>query len=218
MPESDQDQQLEKILPIEEKELPSLDDELMQIYKHIQVLPFEEIRNIARMLSILCNYILDEAIEKKRSLNTKNDITALTALALFESKSNHVNTFDLSHDPKWHGQKIDVNCTSGTINLRPIFAHLHNNPGYSPSEEEAAKLCNLSVSYFSRLFKNVANENYSTYCLRAKIEFSKRLLVNTDMTINQIGEKSGFCDSSHYIRTFKRFENITPTAYQKRYK
>ena len=51
--------------------------------------------------------------------------------------------------------------------------------------EKAASLCNISVSYFSRLFKKELNITFSRYVNMLKIREAKELL---ELTRLQIGE------------------------------
>ena len=46
------------------------------------------------------------------------------------------------------------------------------------------------------------------------MENAKRLLENTDLTISEITEKVGICDSAHFSRVFKEFYNMPPASYR----
>ncbi|MNE45002.1 HTH-type transcriptional regulator YesS [compost metagenome] len=80
-----------------------------------------------------------------------------------------------------------------------------------------AKLCHISTSYFSRIFIKETGENFSVFTPRLKIEWAKQLLETTDEPINQISDQLGFCDAGYFIKTFKKFENLTPAVYRSWY-
>ena len=40
------------------------------------------------------------------------------------------------------------------------------------------------------------------------------LLAETQKTVEQIAEETGFCDSSYFCKIFKRFESITPSQFR----
>ena len=47
-----------------------------------------------------------------------------------------------------------------------------------------------------------------------KIQAAKMLLAETQKTVEQIAEETGFCDSSYFCKIFKRFESITPSQFR----
>lgn len=60
------------------------------------------------------------------------------------------------------------------------------------------------------------NINYKQYLNKLRIKEAKKLLLNTSIPINLIAEKVGFCYSNSFSRTFRQFENMTPTQYRKK--
>jgi YesN/AraC family two-component response regulator len=48
-----------------------------------------------------------------------------------------------------------------------------------------------------------------------KIKWAKKLLEATDMPISQISDELGFNESGYFIKTFKKYEDITPAVYRK---
>ena len=74
----------------------------------------------------------------------------------------------------------------------------------------------MSPSYFSRKFKRAFGVGYAEYVMSQRIEYSKQLLLDSEMTMNSITEKIGYYSVSHFISSFKRFNSITPSEYRKR--
>lgn len=52
------------------------------------------------------------------------------------------------------------------------------------------------------------------YITKRKIKAAKMLLAETQKTVDQIVEETGFCDSSYFCKIFKRFESITPSQFR----
>ncbi|WP_090909517.1 helix-turn-helix domain-containing protein [Paenibacillus sp. cl141a] len=48
-------------------------------------------------------------------------------------------------------------------------------------------------------------------------EMAKRLLESTDSPIHPVSDDLGFCDTGYFIKTFKKFENLTPAVYRNMY-
>jgi two-component system, response regulator YesN len=84
------------------------------------------------------------------------------------------------------------------LTLKDIAAHVHLNP-----------------SYFSVLFKEQANLNFSEYITRRRIQRAKELVISTNLPINEIAEEVGYKTSKYFIKIFKEIEGITPSIYRK---
>ncbi|MGN0372720.1 MAG: helix-turn-helix domain-containing protein [Enterocloster sp.] len=78
-----------------------------------------------------------------------------------------------------------------------------------------AETYGLSPNYFSSVFKKKAGCNFVSYLTKTRIEKSKQLLLETDLTVQKIAEKVGYYSNSFFIRAFKKQENITPLEYRK---
>jgi two-component system response regulator YesN len=75
----------------------------------------------------------------------------------------------------------------------------------------------MNVSYYSlsRWFKEFMGDTFVNYLTTIRLEKAKELLINTDASVKQICERTGFNDSSSFIRVFKKFCSITPIQYRK---
>lgn len=80
-----------------------------------------------------------------------------------------------------------------------------------------AKLCGRSLSAFKRDFKNEFKTTPSRWLITKRLEHSKTLLLGTELNINQICYESGFKNSSHYIRAFKKKYNSPPNQFRLSY-
>ena len=85
------------------------------------------------------------------------------------------------------------------------------------TEAEVADHCNLSYSYFSRMFKKVMHQSFSEYLIHYRITKAEQLLSSTDQSISEISEKVGFSAPSYFIYQFKAKKNISPKQYKMKY-
>lgn len=85
------------------------------------------------------------------------------------------------------------------------------------TNRQMADICGLSVSYFIKQFKRVYRMSPQEYIMQRRIRKSRDLLMQTELSMDEIREKLGFCNSSHFIRRFKEKEGITPLQYRERY-
>jgi AraC-like DNA-binding protein len=73
---------------------------------------------------------------------------------------------------------------------------------------------NMNASYLSRFYKEQSGESLVDCINRKRITEAKRLLKDTELNMNDIAEQTGFSSSNALIRSFKRYEGITPGKYK----
>ncbi|MBQ2614914.1 MAG: helix-turn-helix transcriptional regulator [Clostridia bacterium] len=79
---------------------------------------------------------------------------------------------------------------------------------------EYARMCNLSESRFSHLFKEHTGLTPIQYILNIKIQRAKELLENTDLPILQISEIIGMQSQNYFSRIFKKHTGLSPLKYR----
>jgi len=80
---------------------------------------------------------------------------------------------------------------------------------------EAAEVCGVSYSYFSRTFSRVMKMNFSHYVNLERINQSMKELALTNRSITEIALDCGFASASYYIQTFRRIKHISPNQFRK---
>ena len=55
------------------------------------------------------------------------------------------------------------------------------------------------------------------YLLQLRITHSKRLLCDTDYSITQIAESSGFSSQNYFTQAFKKLVGVSPRAYRQKH-
>jgi len=94
---------------------------------------------------------------------------------------------------------IDKNALTETININ-----------------ELALKSNVSPTHFSRVFRQHLGASPKKYINTIKIDSAMAYLVNTDKTILEICELSGFNDIAYFNRVFKEHANCSPSQYRKK--
>ena len=103
---------------------------------------------------------------------------------------------------------------SGTMKDAVLYIHTHFQKPISL--DEVAQVAKYNSCYFSTAFRNELGVTFSEYLTKLRIEYAKKLLISTDEVVGEIGKRSGFLSPSTFLQSFKKYENMTPTAYRKR--
>ncbi|MDF2613409.1 MAG: two component transcriptional regulator, AraC family [Clostridia bacterium] len=83
--------------------------------------------------------------------------------------------------------------------------------------EDVASHIHLSKSYFTSLFKTKTGESFRNYLLNAKIEYAKKLLQESDITVSNLSYLLGYEEYRSFNRAFKKNTGKTPSEYHKLY-
>lgn len=81
---------------------------------------------------------------------------------------------------------------------------------------ELKKYIFYSYSYVCRSFNKYLGKSLLNYLNEIRLEHSKYLLRNTRYSILEIANNIGFSSVGYYNKIFKKYYNITPTAYRKK--
>ena len=55
---------------------------------------------------------------------------------------------------------------------------------------------------------------YKDYIISLRVEYAKKLLLTEPLSVNEICEKTGYNNVSHFIQLFKKMTGTTPTKYR----
>lgn len=85
------------------------------------------------------------------------------------------------------------------------------------SLSQLAALAGMSPHYFSELFKQSTGRTPHNYVLLKRIERAKQQLRDPKRSVIDAGLDSGFQNSSHFARVFRRIEGTTPSKFRAEY-
>ena len=77
-----------------------------------------------------------------------------------------------------------------------------------------ADLCDVSKSYFCRMFKETVGVGVGEYVIRLRMEEACRLLETTDMTVVAVAVDVGYVDCGYFNKLFKKRFGLTPLEYR----
>jgi AraC-like DNA-binding protein/mannose-6-phosphate isomerase-like protein (cupin superfamily) len=101
--------------------------------------------------------------------------------------------------------------------LQPSFDYVLEHFHEELKATDMAALCNMSSSYFSRIFNRHMGMNFNEYVNYIRITEAEKLLVSTTMNITEIASAVGFSTTSYFIKIFNNYKNISPKQFRKEF-
>ncbi|MFF2886569.1 helix-turn-helix transcriptional regulator [Paenibacillus sp. NPDC057967] len=81
--------------------------------------------------------------------------------------------------------------------------------------DQLAEVTGTSPKYFSSYFKKTFGVNYVEYLNKVRLSHARELLKHSNYSVSEIGEKTGYLNSSTFTTTFKKYYGISPSEYRK---
>lgn len=158
-------------------------------------------------VSAVVSEMLLEVYEKKE------EDRLIQLLSLFKILAESTDTRLLS--------KIGANTLtppSDTARINQVYAYVLTHFSENITVESMAEVANLSTTSFCRYFKKCANRTFVDFLMEIRIGYACKLLIETDKTIGQICQESGYNSISNFNNFFKKATKMTPSAYQKQFR
>ena len=80
-----------------------------------------------------------------------------------------------------------------------------------------AEKFHYSPAYLSKIFRQYGKEKLSAYIMEQKLQGAKKMLLETDKSIQEISQESGYLSPQAFARAFRRELGITPQEYRREY-
>ena len=95
-----------------------------------------------------------------------------------------------------------------------IAEYVRKNYRENLSLEQIADEMNVSVKYVSRIFKEKTGVNLTAFINRVRMDEAKKLLLQTELSVNEVAERVGINSRTTFLRIFKKAVGITPNEYR----
>lgn len=102
------------------------------------------------------------------------------------------------------------------LRIREILQYIEKNPGARHTVESLSERVKMSVNNFHRKFVEGTDTTPKQYLLNMRLEYAKRLLLETVLTIDEIASEAGFMDRYHFSKAFKKHFLYPPVIFRKK--
>ncbi|MCP4130383.1 MAG: helix-turn-helix transcriptional regulator [bacterium] len=107
---------------------------------------------------------------------------------------------------------------STSMEINRSLEYIHTHLGHKIAVEDMASRANLSVSHFTRIFKQETTATPIEYLKQARLEAAKKMLQAADRTITEIAYECGFNSSAYLSSSFAEKYEVSPSEYRRLYK
>lgn len=99
--------------------------------------------------------------------------------------------------------------------INTLVQYIHEHLQEDLNRSELTEVVHLHPDYLSALFSQKMGISLSKYITMERIKEAKRLLLSTDLPINEIAIRTGFPTIPYFSKQFKKLTKLTPNQYRK---
>ena len=99
-----------------------------------------------------------------------------------------------------------------------VVQYLHTNYSGEINFAHIAKDYGFSASYLTKIFREHTGKPPIRYLNEYRVQVAKSLLRDTNLTVKEIADKTGFLDQFYFSKCFKSYCDVTPSQYREQQK
>lgn len=92
---------------------------------------------------------------------------------------------------------------------------IYSSPQNDWRIDDMARSLNISSGYLHYIYKHFFNTTCIADVIESRIQSACELLSSTNRSVEEIGSLCGYKNTEHFIRQFKKLQNVTPAKYRK---
>lgn len=99
--------------------------------------------------------------------------------------------------------------------LTAVIDHIESELGSNIQVSEIAAIAAQSRFHFARTFKRATGRSPHLYIIDSRLRRAESLLAESDYSLSQIANESGFNSQSHFTTVFRKRIGLTPAQYRR---
>jgi len=101
--------------------------------------------------------------------------------------------------------------------VEPVLLYLHNNYSQKLCLDGLARAFNTNRTTLTKQFHQSTGMPVMTYLNRLRINLAALMLRDTSLSVNEIVERVGLTNPTHFGRAFRKATGYTPSEYRRQY-
>lgn len=183
---------------------------------YIQSIPDQNVSDMRRIYMDLiyhCIFRLDYWGVLDKTINNKK-MQYIKTIQQCNSKDSLEEVFDqFIHD-------VDKNIVRKQYSkiIKDVMDYIHGQYEEDISLAMVSKEFHISKEHLCNRFKKETGINYNDYVTDIRIKESKRLLSQTNLSVNEVADRVGFNSTSYFSNIFKKKVELTPSQFANLYR
>ena len=99
--------------------------------------------------------------------------------------------------------------------LASVKEFLNENFSEPPGLDELANAARVHPTHLARVFRQFEHSTIGDYIRKARINYARQRMLESDEPLVEIALAAGFADQTHFTRSFKRVTGMTPTEFRR---
>ena len=117
-------------------------------------------------------------------------------------------------DWKENALEEEISVTRLSVMVDMVEEYIRNHYMYDISMQDAARTVNYSEPYFCKMFKQQYGQSFISYLTEYRVEKAKKLLLQPNVNVREVGARVGYEDSTYFARVFRRLVGMSPSEYR----
>lgn len=114
-------------------------------------------------------------------------------------------------------EHLEENTQDMPENVTNIITYLQNNYKEKITLEQLATLFTTNRTTLNAQFYKATNLSIIEYLIKLRVNLAETMLRDTLIPITEIMDRVGFNNSTHFWRTFKKYNSLSPKEYRDKY-
>ena len=98
--------------------------------------------------------------------------------------------------------------------VEQVTAHMRAHLGADIDHAVLERVSGLSTSRLQAVFREVTGYPPLDYLRRLRVEEARRLLDDARLSVKEVAARTGFRDTSHFSKVFRRIDGLSPAHYR----
>ena len=146
----------------------------------------------------------------RAALGTRCSAGRLYGDALAVALVVHLLGHYAAHDPSTRSPRVGL----PAYKLRRVIEYINDHLTSDLTLADIASVAEMNAYSFSRAFRQSTGIPPHRYVMNSRIEKAKRLLMDENLPLVEVGMEVGFRNQSHFTTLFRKLTGVTPKVYR----
>ncbi|HEX5503645.1 MAG TPA: AraC family transcriptional regulator [Thermomicrobiales bacterium] len=99
--------------------------------------------------------------------------------------------------------------------LADVFGYIEGHYGERVSLRDVARAVSLTPGYLTTVVRRKTGRTVQDWLAERRLAEARRLLVETDLAVEEVGRRVGYGDPAYFARSFRRAHGTTPLGWRR---